>query len=167
MNQRVQDILLVVFVLAVLKGLFELTRLLLRRFIALLAARGHALTRDTAIQWGIGFLLCGLLLLPFFTSILALFDNRTLAGGIALHLLLVAVSIVLFSFAEDLIRLYNTFPAGRTGLLPVGSHVRKMLPFIGAFWAVGFLLLSPIFYTALALLILVFFLAVLYGRKKA
>lgn len=167
MNQRVHDIILVVLVLAVLKGLFELTRLLLRRFIALLAARGHALTRDTAIQWGLGFLLCGLLLLPFFTSILAVFDNRTLVGGIVLHLALVAVSVVLFSFAEDLIRLYNTFPTGRTGLLSVGAHVRRMLPFLGAFWAVGILFLSPIFYSALTLLVFMFFLAVLHGRKKA
>jgi len=167
MNQRVHDIILVVLVLAVLKGLFELTRLLLRRFIALLSARGHALTRDTAIQWGVGFLLCGLLMLPFFTSILALFDNRALVGGIVLHLALVAVSIVLFSFAEDLIRLYNTFPTGRKGLLPVGSHVRKMLPFLAAFWAVGFLFLSPIFYSALTIMIFIFFLAVLHGRKKA
>ena len=167
MNQRVHDILLVVLVLAVLKGLFELTRLLLRRFMTLLAARGHALTRDTAIQWGVGFLLCGLLLLPFFTSILALFDNRALAGGIVLHLVLVAASIVLFSFAEDLIRLYNTFPAGRTGLLPVRRHLERMLPFLGAFWAIGFLFLSPIFYSALTLLIFIFFMAVLHGRKKA
>lgn len=167
MNQRVHDILLVVLVLAVLKGLFELTRFLLKQFISLLAAKGHALTRDTAIQWGLGFLLSGLLMLPFFTSVLALFDNRALVGGIVLHLVLVAVSIVLFSFAEDLIRLYNTFPAGRTGLLPVGRHIRKMLPFLTAFWAVGFLFLSPIFYSALTLLIFIFFIAVLHGRKKA
>ncbi len=166
MNQRIHDILLVVLVLAVLKGLFELTRLLLKRFVALMAAKGHALTRDTAIQWGMGFLLCGLLMLPFFTSILALFDNRALVGGIVLHLTLVAVSIVLFSFAEDLIRLYNTFPAGRAGLLPVGSHVRRMLPFLTTFWAVGFLFLSPIFYSALTLLLFIFFIAVLHGRKK-
>lgn len=166
MNQRVHDILLVLLVLAVLKGLFELTRVLLKRFVALLEARGHALTRDTAIHWGMRFLLCGLLLLPFFTSILALFDNRTLVGGIALHLFLVALSIVLFSFAEDLIRLYNSFPAGRTGLLSVGGHLRRILPFLAVFWAVGVLFLSPIFYSAMTLLILIFFLAVLHGRKK-
>lgn len=167
MNQRVHDILLVLLVLAVLKGLFELTRLLLKRFVALLAAKGHALTRDTAIQWGMRFLLFGLLMLPFFTSVLALFDNRHLVGGIVLHLVLVALSIILFSFAEDLIRLYNTFPAGRTGLLPVEGHVRRFLPFLGAFWVLGVLLLSPIFYSALTVLIFVFFIAVLHGRKKA
>lgn len=166
MNQRLHDILWVVLVLGMLKGLFELTKLLLKRFTALLSAKGHPLNRDTAIQWGIGFLLSGLLLLPFFTSVLALFDNRRLVGGMALHLALVAVSIILFSFAEDLIRIFNSFPPGRSGLLPVRSHVKRMLPFILAFWAAGVLLLSPIFYTALSMLICVFYLAVLHGRKK-
>lgn len=166
MSQRLLDILRVALVLGTLKGLFELTRFLLRRFTGLLAAKGRPLNRDTAIQWGIGFLLTGLLLLPFFTSVLALFDNRRLVGGIVLHLLLVAVSIVMFSFAEDLIRIYNSFPPGKSGLLPVGSHAKRMLPFIGIFWATGVLLLSPIFYTGLTLLICVFYLAVLHGRRK-
>lgn len=166
MPQRVYDILTVLLVLAVLKGLFELTRLLLRRFTGLLADRGRPLNRDTAIQWGMGSLLAGLLLLPFLTAVLALFDNRRLTGGIVAHLFLVAISIVLFSFAEDLIRLYNTFPVAKKGLSPVSVHMRKVLPLIIAFWVLGALLLSPIFYTALTILVFIFYLAVLYGRKK-
>ncbi len=166
MNQRLQDALLVALVLVVLKGLFEFTRFLMKRFTAMLAARGHPLNRDSAIQWGIGALLSGLLLLPFFTSILTLFNNRILVGGIVLHLVLVAFSIILFSFAEDLIRLYNSFPPGASGLQSVGSHIKRMLPLIAAFWAVGFICLSPIFYTALTVLICIFYMAVLHGRQK-
>ncbi len=165
MNQRIHDALMVALVLAVLKGLFELTKLLMRRFSSFLESRGKPLNRDTAIQWGMGALLGGLLLLPFLTAVLALFDNRRLPGGIVLHLFLVAVSIVLFSMAEDLIRMFNSFPKGRNGLLPVKSHVSRMLPFIAVFWLTGVLFLSPIFYTALTVLICVFYLAVLRGRS--
>lgn len=166
MHPRIMDILLVVFVLALLKGLFEITRRLLRRFTGLLARRGRPLHRDSAIQWGMGSLLAGLLLLPFFTAILAFFQNRRLTGGLVLHLILVAVSIVLFSFSEDLLRLYNTFPRMKNGLLPVSAHFRRMLPFIMVFWAAGVLFLSPLFYSALTVLLLVFYLAVLHGRRK-
>jgi hypothetical protein len=165
MNQRIHDALLVALVLAALKGLFELTRLLMRRFTTLLDSRGRPLNRDTAIQWGVGFLLAGLLLLPSLTAVLALFDNRRLPGGIVLHLFLVAVSIILFSLAEDLIRMFNSLPKGRDGLLPVKRHASRMLPFIAGFWLAGALFLSPIFYTALAILICVFYLAVLRGRS--
>jgi len=166
MSQRIIDILLVALVLASLKGLFELTRVLLRRFISLLEKRGRPLNRDSAIQWGMGSLLAGLLLLPFFTSILAIFDNRRLAGGIVLHLILVAVSIVLFSFAEDLIRIFNSCPIRKGGMLSVSAHLKRMAPVIMVFWATGFLLLSPIFYSALSVLVVVFYIAVLHGRRR-
>jgi hypothetical protein len=99
------------------------------------------------------------------TAGLALAGNRHLTGGIYLHLAMVAASVIVFSIVEDLFRLYRSYPSDRAW--PVREHLARIGPAIIAFWAAGCLLLSPLFYSGLSLILLLFYLYALWCRRDA
>ena len=163
MTQRLADYGIVLGVVLVLVILFRLSRNLLHRFTSSARGRNGSFSLDDALVWGMRFLLTGLLLLPFVTSILAFVNNRHLTGGIVLHLSLTAVSVILFSFAEDLFRDYNSY--GGTQLKPVSWHWKRVMPLLAVFWVVGTVFLSPLFYSGLTLLAAVFYRLCLFFRR--
>lgn len=163
MPQRLIDYGIVLGVVVVLMSLFKLSRFLLHRFIQHRINTKGGFSVDSALLWGMRFLLAGLLMLPFITSVLAFFNNRHLVGGMPLHLSLTAVSVILFSFAEDLFRDYNSY--GKTKLEPVAWHIRKLALPLAVFWVVGCLFLSPLFYSALTVLTVAFYRICLHFRK--
>jgi ABC-type Fe3+-siderophore transport system permease subunit len=124
---------------------------------------GVEFSSDLALVWGMRFLLGGMLLLPFVTSLLAFLHNSHLIGGMPLHLGLTAISVVLFSFAEDLFRDYNSYQTD--SLKPVSWHKRILLLPVLVFWVVGCVFLSPLFYSALTILLVIFYRLCLYFRK--
>ncbi len=150
-------------VVLLLSGLFRLSRYLLNVFIRSREKKGFLFTSDQALIWGMRFLLGGMLLLPFVTSLLSFVRNDTLVGGMPLHLILTAISVILFSFAEDLFRDYNSYL--NSALKTVQWHRKKLLVPLIVFWVVGCVFLSPIFYSALTLLIVLFYRLCLYFRK--
>jgi len=150
-------------VVLLLSGLFRLSRYLLGIFIKNRENNGAEFSSDLALVWGMRFLLGGMLLLPFVTSILAFLQNRHLIGGMPLHLGLTAVSVVLFSFAEDLFRDYNRY--GTVSLKPVRWHFNTLVFPVLAFWVVGCVFLSPLFYSGLTILLVVFYRLCLHFRK--
>ncbi len=164
MTQRLADYGIVLGIVLVLVILFRLSRNLLHRFTSAAEKRNGSFSLDDALLWGMRFLLTGLLLLPFVTSILAFVNNRHLAGGIALHLSLTAVSVVLFSFAEDLFRDYNSY--GGTQLKTVSWHWKRIMPLLIGFWVVGTVFLSPLFYSGLTVLAAVFYRSCLFFRRS-
>jgi len=165
LSQRLTDYGIVLAVVLLLSGLFRLSRYLLGIFIKHREKAGVEFSSDQALVWGMRFLLGGMLLLPFVTSILAFLQNRHLIGGMPLHLGLTAVSVVLFSFAEDLFRDYNSY---RTEFLkPVSWHTRTLVLPVLVFWAVGCVFLSPLFYSALTILLVTFYRLCLYFRKTS
>lgn len=165
MSQRLIDYGIVLAVVLVLSGLFRLSRHLLGVFIKKQESRGIVFSSDQALVWGMRFLLGGMILLPFVTSILAFAQNRQLVGGIALHLGLTAVSVVLFSFAEDLFRDYNSYRCNN--LKSVSWHSKKLLLLVLLFWVTGCVFLSPLFYSGLTVLLVVFYRLCLYFRKTS
>jgi hypothetical protein len=165
MSQRFIDYGIVLAVVLVLSGLFRFSRFLLGGFIKAQENKGRVFSSDLALVWGMRFLLGGMLLLPFVTSILAFFQNRILLGGMPLHLGLTAVSVVLFSFAEDLFRDYNKYPVGK--LKSVAWHTKTLALPVLVFWIAGCVFLSPLFYSALTVLFIVFYRLCLYFRKTA
>ncbi|MCK5035046.1 MAG: hypothetical protein KAS73_04065 [Candidatus Sabulitectum sp.] len=164
MPQRLMDYGVVLVVVLLLSGLFRLSRHLLAVFIKRQEAPGKEFTSDQALLWGMRFLLGGMILLPFVTSILAFAQNRHLVGGMPLHLGLTALSVVLFSFAEDLFRDYNSYK--NNSLKTVQWHTKKLLLAVLVFWAIGSVFLSPLFYSGLTILIAVFYRMCLYFRKE-
>ncbi|PIE51750.1 hypothetical protein CSA37_07040 [Candidatus Fermentibacteria bacterium] len=158
MEERLLDYGIVLGVVLVLMGLFRLSRFLLRRFTA-----RENFDADRALVWAGYFLLSGLLLLPFITALLAFADNQALAGGMPLHLFLTAISVVLFSFAEDLFRDYNSY--GSRELKPLSWHVKKLLIPVLVFWIIGCVFISPLFYSGLTVLTSVFYRLCLFFRK--
>ncbi|MCK5786028.1 MAG: hypothetical protein KAH54_05675 [Candidatus Sabulitectum sp.] len=164
MSQRLTDYGIVLAVVLVLSGLFRLSRYLLGLFIKRQENTGKVFTSDMALLWGMRFLLGGMLLLPFVTSLLAFIQNRHLAGGMALHLGLTAVSVILFSFAEDLFRDYNSYLCSR--LKPVSWHTKKLYLPVILFWITGCVFLSPLFYSGLTILLVVFYRLCLFFRKN-
>ncbi len=163
MSQRLMDYGIVLAVVLVLSGLFRLSRWLLGIFIKTRENKGSTFTSDQALVWGMRFLLGGMLLLPFVTSILAFIQNRQLVGGMTLHLGLTAVSVVLFSFAEDLFRDYNNYQ--NRNLQPVEWHTKKLILPLLLFWVTGCVFLSPLFYSGLSILLVIFYRLCLYFRK--
>ncbi len=163
MTQRLADYGIVLGVVLVLVLLFRLSRNLLHRFTLTAEKKNGAFSLDDALVWGMRFLLTGLLLLPFVTSILAFVDNRHLTGGIVLHLCLTAVSVILFSFAEDLFRDYNSY--GGPQLRPVSWHWKRVMPLLLGFWVIGSVFLSPLFYSGLTVLAAVFYRLCLFFRR--
>jgi len=164
-TQRLTDYAVVLGVVIVLMSLFKLSRHLLSRFVKTIGKKKGEFSTDSALLWGMRFLLAGLLMLPFITSLLAFFDNEHLKGGMPLHLLLTAVSVVLFSFAEDLFRDYNSY--GSKELKPVSWHFRKLTVPLVSFWLIGCLFISPLFYSGLAVLVIVFYRLCLFFRKTS
>lgn len=163
MSQRLIDYGIVLAVVLVLSGLFRLSRQLLTLFIKKQESKGNEFTSDQALLWGMRFLLCGMMLLPFLTSLLAFVQNGQLVGGMTLHLGLTAISVVLFSFAEDLFRDYNRY--SRKNIMPVAWHTKKLLVPVIVFWAAGCVFISPLFYSGLTILLVFFYRLCLYFRK--
>jgi len=160
--QRILDYVTVAAVIAVMMLLFRLSRFLLSRILRLRERRGGPVDCNDAIRLGFRFLLAGMLFLPLATALAARADNRFLIGGTVLHLSLVAVSIVLFSFAEDLFAGMKKMPPTRA--VSTGEHFRSAGPLLIIFWLLGSLFLSPIFYSALTLVLGVFYLFALAAR---
>lgn len=163
MPQRLTDYGIVLAVVLVLSALFRLSRYLLGRFIKQKDSSGTAFSSDQALFWGMLFLLAGMIFLPFVTSILAFVQNGHLVGGMTLHLVLTALSVVLFSFSEDLFRDYNSYRSDN--LKPVSWHTKRLLTPLLVFWITGCVFLSPLFYSGLTILIAVFYRLCLYFRK--
>ena len=164
MSQRLIDYGIVLAVVLVLSGLFRLSRQLLALFIKKQESKGIEFTSDQALLWGMRFLLCGMMLLPFLTSLLAFVQSGQLVGGMTLHLGLTAFSVVLFSFAEDLFRDYNRY--NRKKIQPVAWHTKKLLVSVIVFWAVGCIFISPLFYSGLTILLVIFYRLCLHFRKE-
>ncbi len=165
MSQRLIDYGIVLAVVLVLSGLFRLSRYLLGHFIKKQDLSGTPFSSDQALFWGMIFLLGGMIFLPFVTSILAFVHNGHLVGGMTLHLALTALSVVLFSFSEDLFRDYNSYKSDT--LKPVAWHTKRLLAPILIFWITGCVFLSPLFYSGLTILIAVFYRLCLYFRKTS
>ncbi len=150
------DYLLVALVILAVFGLFRLSRVLLKHILNKLREKYSTFGADHMLVTGLYFLLAGLLFLPAFTSILAVFNSEALTGGMILHLVLVAISIILFSIAEDLFRDFSTCaPAERWS---AGRHGRYISVPLIIFWAVGSIFLSPLFYSGLTLILILFYL---------
>lgn len=162
--QRFIDYAVILGVIAALMFMFRLTRSFLSRLLSAYAAKHGEPDCDTVIKMGFHALLAGMLLLPLITALIANFGNRILTGGIYLHLSLVALSIILFSFAEDLFGSMKNRP--RVRLLTAGQHFRTAGPSLLAFWILGSLFLSPIFYSALTLILGGFYLFALAARPE-
>jgi uncharacterized membrane protein len=153
---------MVALVILAVFGLFRLSRLLLGRVMRYLKGRFPVLGADRMLVTAFMFLLSGLLFLPAFTSLFALFNSSMLTGGIVLHLFLVAISIILFSISEDLIR---DFPSCELNdRWTTARHFRYIsIPLIG-FWAFGCIFLSPLFYSGLTVILSLFYLFALSCR---
>lgn len=156
MGQRLIDYALVAMVILSIFGLFRLSRILMQRILKRLRSRYSVFGADRMLITALYFLLAGLLFLPAFTSLLAVVNSRYLTGGIAIHLVLVAISIVLFSISEDLFRDFSACSPGKNW--PVGTHFRYVsIPLI-SFWALGCVFISPLFYSGLSLILVFFYL---------
>jgi len=155
LTERLIDYGLVAIVVVVVAGLFRISRILMKRLLNCMETR-HSLTADLVLRTGFLILLAGLLMLPFITSLLAFISTTHLPGGMPLHLVMVAVSIILFSISEDLFRSFRSYPRA------VGWTARRHFTFaslpLAAFWAVGCLLLSPLFYSGLSIILAAFYL---------
>jgi len=162
LGQRLIDYLHVAFVILVVLGLFRLSRIIMGRILKRLRSFFGILTPDRILLTGFYFLLAGLLLLPAITSLLASINSIHLTGGIVLHLILVAVSIVLFSIAEDLFRDFSVAEA--SDKWSIGRHFKYILLPVIAFWAFGCVFLSPLFYSGFTVILVIFYLYALSCR---
>lgn len=155
MTERLIDYGLVAIVVVAVAGLFRISRILMKRLLNRVEARCR-LTADLVLRMGFLLLLAGLLMLPFITSLLAFINTSHLPGGMPFHLVMVAVSIVLFSISEDLFRSFRSYP--REPDWTAGRHFLFISIPLAVFWAVGCLLLSPLFYSGLSIILAVFYL---------
>ncbi len=163
LGQRLIDYAMVAIVILTVFGLFRLSRILMQRLLKTLRSRYTVFGADQMLVTGLLFLLSGLLFLPAFTSLLAVLNSRHLTGGIVVHLLLVAISIVLFSISEDLFRDFSTCNSDKHW--SIGRHFKYVsVPFL-AFWALGCTFLSPLFYSGLTLILVLFYLYALSCRS--
>lgn len=163
MSQRFMDYGIVIFIVLLLSLLFRLSRYLLNKFISKIENKGFQFSSDMALLWGMRFLLVGMLLLPFITSIFAFVDNQKLIGGMPFHLFLTVISVILFSFSEDLFRDYNSY--SKNSLKSQSWHAKQLLIPIIVFWLIGIVFISPLFYSGLTILIVVFYKLCLVFRK--
>ena len=164
MGQRLMDYMLVAFVILIVLGLFRLSRIIMREFLKKLKNVFGILTPDRILLTAFYFLLIGLLLLPALTSLLSLINNNHLTGGVVLHLVLVAVSIVIFSIAEDLFRDFSV--AETSDKWSISTHFKYLsLPLL-AFWAFGCVFLSPLFYSGFTIILVIFYLYALSCRPS-
>lgn len=160
--ERLIDYGLVAIVILVVIGLFRLSRILMNRLLGKIKKKYPLLTADRILMTGFYVLLAGLIFLPLFTSILSIIDNHYLWGGIILHLLLVAISIILFSISEDLFRIFSTYPADKNWSKK--KHFRSISIPLLMFWVTGCLFISPLFYSGLTIILAVFYLYALICR---
>jgi len=166
LTQRLTDYALVALVILLIFVLFRISRILMKRVIGKLEDRYGKLDSDRVLITGFTFLLSGLLFLPIFTAGLAVLDSEHLAGGMVLHLILVAVSIIVFSISEDMFREFAAPERTAKDRWPVSRHFRTLaLPLI-IFWAAGVLFLSPLFYSGLTLVLCLFYLYALSCRRS-
>ncbi len=164
MTERLIDYGMVAFVILVIIGLFRLSRILMHAMLRHLKEKYPVLTADRLMVTGFITLLTGMIFLPFITSAFALIDNQHLAGGMIFHLLLVALSVVLFSIAEDLFRLFSSYPPDRTWTRK--KHFRIILIPLLLFWAIGCLFISPLFYSGLTVVLALFYLYALFCKPS-
>ena len=156
---RLIDYGLVLIVILLIMGLFRFSRYLLDCFLASIRKKGKRISSDSTLYTGMIFLLSGLLFLPFFTSLLAFVRRDFLSGGMVLHLVLVSISVIVFSIAEDLFRIYRNFPAdSEKGRWSVSEHFRKLSLPLMVFWIIGCVFISPLFYSGLSLVLSLFYL---------
>ena len=163
MGQRLLDYAIVAAVVLAVFGLFRLSRVLLKQFLFRLESKIGKLGPDRTLFVSFIFLLSGLLFLPSATALLALMDSRHLVGGMPLHLSLVALSIILFSMSEDMLREFPSMK-GDSNLWSVSEHFKRLSIPLLLFWALGILFLSPIFYSALTIILSLFYLYALSCR---
>lgn len=156
---------LVALVVLVIIVLFRVSRLLLHKILHLLERKYGVYTVDHVIVTGFLFLLIGLLFLPFISSVLGFANRDYLPGGMIFHLVLVAVSVVLFSFAEDLFGSIKKYHSNRE-IWKIGKHMKIIFLPVLAFLATGILFLSPVFYTGLTIILLVFYFFALWCRPE-
>ena len=161
---RLLDYGLVALVILVVVVLFRLSRSLMNRVMSRLERDGVPLSADRILVTGLMFLLCGLLFLPFFTSVLAFFSRESLPGGMILHLFLVALSVIFFSIAEDLFRVFSSYPSDRPWTR--SKHMKTVALPLLVFWGIGCLLLSPVFYSGLTIILTLFYLFALACRPS-
>lgn len=164
MTERLFDYGLVALVILVIIGLFRLSRILMHIMLRHLKEKYPVLTADRLMVAGFITLLTGMILLPSITSAFSLIDNKHLAGGMVFHLLLVALSVILFSIAEDLFRLFSSYPTDRTWTRK--KHFRIILTPLLVFWAIGCLFISPLFYSGLTVILALFYLYALFCRPS-
>lgn len=165
MGQRLTDYALVGLVILVIFGLFRLSRIVLGRVLKELEKKYGSLGPDRTLYTAFLFLLAGLLFLPSVTYLLALVNNEYLTGGMPLHLVLVALSIILFSIAEDMFRDFPSMEADG-GSWSAGEHFRRLAVPFALFWALGVVFLSPLFYSGLTVILALFYMYSLSCRKS-
>ncbi len=166
MGQRLIDYAIVAGVVLAVFGLFRLSRIIMKYILKRLQSRYGEMGPDRTLFLSFNFLLAGLLFLPAFTSVLAILDNRYLVGGMPLHLVLVAISVILFSIAEDMLREYPLMELSGNKWSKSDHFKRLIIPFL-VFWLVGVIFLSPIFYSGLTVILALFYLYALSCRKTA
>ena len=155
---RLSDYGLVLVVVLAIMGLFKLSRFILNRFLDKMTADNRQLSRDGTIFTGMIFLLAGLLFLPFITALISFVRNDFLPGGMVLHLFLVAISVIVFSISEDLFRIYRNFNDDpEAGKWSFATHMKKLSLPLFIFWAIGCLFLSPLFYSGLSVILVLFY----------
>lgn len=164
MIERLIDYGLVALVIIVIIGLFRLSRVLMHKMVSRLKEKYPALTADRLMVVGFITLLTGMIFLPFVTSVFSFIDNQHLAGGMIFHLLLVALSVILFSIAEDLFRLFSSYPPDRSWTRK--KHFRTISVPLLVFWAIGCLFISPLFYSGLTVILALFYLYALGCRPS-
>jgi uncharacterized membrane protein len=164
--QRLTDYALVLLGIVALWLIFKLSRKLLNLLTSYLGKKGYRATADRALLSGLLLLLLGLIFLPIATAGIATFSPRRLPGGMPTHLVMVTISIIVFSMAEDLFRNFPAAPPDPEGYWPLGRHLRIVVPALIVFWALGFAFISPIFYTGLTVIIMIFYLYALSCRKR-
>lgn len=155
MSQRLIDYAMVAVVTLSVFGLFRLSRILMQRILKRLRNRYSVFGADRMLITALYFLLAGLLLLPAFTSLLAVINNRYLTGGMLVHLLLVAISIIIFSISEDLFRDFSS--CSHQNEWSIGRHFRCVSVPLIIFWIIGCVFISPLFYSGVTLVLVIFY----------
>ena len=164
MTERLIDYGLVALVILVVIGLFRISRVLMHKILRRLKEKYPVLTADRLMVIGFITLLMGMISLPFITSVISLIDNQHLFGGMVFHLLLVALSVVLFSIAEDLFRLFSSYPPDRNWSRK--KHFLTISVPLLIFWVIGCLFISPLFYSGLTVILALFYLYALSCRPS-
>ncbi len=162
MAERLTDYAMVALVIIIIIGLFRLSRILMHVMLRRLKEKYPVLTADRLMVTGFITLLSGMIFLPFITSVFSLIDNHHLTGGMIFHLLLVALSVVLFSIAEDLFRLFSSYPPDRNWSRKKHFSIIS-IPLL-VFWLIGCLFISPLFYSGLTVILAIFYLYALFCR---